>query len=384
MPVMIVPPPRHQTILHRLDARGLTWSGRFGDDYGQIHSRKANGMSDSTVPVIDLEPFRQGTPVGKAHVARALDQACLNTGFFSVVGHGIPESLTQDTRRLTADFFALPLDEKNRSIPAARAPRGYSPPGTRSLSYTKSVAAPPDLQESFAIGPLDPGTPPADANAIVAGFFARNIWPERPSGFEPTMTAYFRAMETLANMLMGIFATALGVNQNFFADKIDRHPSVLRLTYYPAQAEAPLPGQIRSGEHTDYGSLTILRGDDVPGGLQVQRRDGQWQDVHPVPGSFVCNIGDLMMRWTDDYWTSTPHRVVNPPREFAQQDRISLVFFHMPNHDAIIRGIERRGAGAAAAKYPPISCAEYFAARYLRSERQRLDADPAKDSAAVR
>jgi isopenicillin N synthase-like dioxygenase len=340
-------------------------------------------MNDATVPVIDLEPFRQGAAAGKAQVARALDEACLNTGFFSVVGHGIPESLIRDVRRLSADFFALPVEEKSRSVPAVRAPRGYSPPGTRSLSYTKSVAAPPDLQESFAIGPLDPGAPPEGANAIVTGFFARNIWPTRPSGFEPAMTAYFRAMETLADTLMRCFAVALGVDEGFFTDKIDRHPSVLRLTYYPAQAEPPLPGQIRSGEHTDYGSLTILRGDDVPGGLQVQRRDGTWQDVHPVPGSLVCNIGDLMMRWTDDYWVSTPHRVVNPPREFAAQDRISLVFFHMPNHDAIIRGIERRGAEGQV-KYPPVSCAEYFAARYLRSERQRLDADPTKDDAVVR
>jgi isopenicillin N synthase-like dioxygenase len=340
-------------------------------------------MSENSVPVIDIEPFRNGTPQGKAAVARQLDAACLETGFFSILGHGIPESLTQKTRDLSAAFFGLPLDEKNKSLPAKRAPRGYSPPGSRSLSYTREgVEAPPDLQESFAVGPLDPGAAPAGANPIVTGFFAPNIWPAWPADFEPTTSAYFQAMSGLADTIMRIFATALGMNETYFADKIDRHPSVLRLTYYPAQKTAPLPGQVRSGEHTDYGSLTILRGDDVPGGLQVQTRDGKWMDVHPVPGSFVCNIGDLMMRWTNDYWVSTPHRVVNPPREYAHQDRISLVFFHMPNHDAVIRCIENRAEHAV--KYPPISCADYFAAKYLRSELQQTKVDTSKEVIVTR
>jgi len=179
--------------------------------------------------------------------------------------------------------------------------------------------------------------------------------------------------------VMRIFAVALKLPGDFFADKFDHHPSVLRLTYYPAQPDAALPGQVRSGEHTDYGNLTILRGDDVPGGLQVRRRDGVWVDIHPDPASFICNIGDLMMRWSNDTWTSTPHRVPNPPREFANVDRISLVFFHMPNHDAEIRCID----GAGAAKYPPVKCSDYFASKYLRSEAQTLKVDLNKGAAAA-
>ncbi len=340
-------------------------------------------MSGNSVPVIDIEPFRKGTPGGKAAVVRQLNTACLETGFFSVLGHGIPESLTQRTRDLSASFFGLPLDEKSLSLPARRAPRGYSPPGSRSLSYTREgVEAPPDLQESFAVGPLAPGAAPAGANPIVSGFFAPNIWPAHPPQFRAATSAYFEAMSKLADSIMQIFAQALGVDDAYFADKIDRHPSVLRLTYYPAQKTAPLAGQVRSGEHTDYGSLTILRGDDVPGGLQVQTRDGNWMDVHPLPGAFVCNIGDLMMRWTNDYWISTPHRVVNPPREFAHQDRISLVFFHMPNHDAVIRCIENRAGHAV--KYPPVSCGDYFAAKYLRSELQQTQVDTSKEVVVAR
>lgn len=330
----------------------------------------------NNVPVIDITPFRDGS--AKRSVAAAVNHACVDNGFFSIVGHGVPEPLTQATRQAAADFFALPFAAKAASVPAKRAPRGYSPPGTRSLAYTREgVEAPPDLQESFAIGPPAPGDPPADANPIVRGFFAPNLWPAAPAGFRDTTSAYFTAMSGLADTIMRIGATALGIAEDFFVAKIDRHPSVLRLTYYPAQDQAPLPGQVRSGEHTDYGSLTILRGDDVPGGLQVQTRDGRWQDVHPAPGAFICNIGDLMMRWTNDHWTSTPHRVVNPSREFAAMDRISLVFFHMPNHDATIECIA--GCEAGGVRYPPISCADYFAAKYLRSELQKKEVDTSKE-----
>jgi isopenicillin N synthase-like dioxygenase len=335
---------------------------------------------DASVPLIDITPFREGGDAGKKAVARAVDRACRETGFFTIAGHGVPEELTARVRRLSADFFALPLDEKKRSVPQTRAPRGYSPPGSRSLAYTREgVEAPPDLQESYAVGPLAPGAAPAGANAIVAGFHAPNIWPERPAGFAATMSAYYQAMSDTADTVMRIFAVALGIPEHFFAGKFDRHPSVLRLTYYPAQGDAPLPGQIRSGEHTDYGNLTILRGDDVPGGLQVKRRDGVWADVHPDPRAFICNIGDLMMRWANDAWVSTPHRVPNPPREFGHLDRISLVFFHMPNHDATIRCVDGQGA----AKYPPVQCADYFASKYLRTEAQTQKIDLKKGAAAA-
>ncbi len=343
-------------------------------------------MGDDTLPLIDIAPYLSGGAPGKGSVAGAVDAACRETGFFTVAGHGVPEPLVAETRAVAAAFFALPEAEKRRSAPPPerKLPRGFSPLGNRSLSYTGAVEAPPDLQESFAVGPLGPHA--ADAagtagNAVVAGFHAANIWPARPAGFAATVSVYVEAMGGLAQTIMAVFATALGIEETFFEDKIDRGPSVLRLTHYPAQPTAPLPGQLRSGEHTDYGSLTILRGDDVPGGLQVRRRDGIWTEIHPAPGTFICNIGDMMMRWTNDRWTSTPHRVVNPPRAFAGRDRISLVYFHMPNHDAEIACIDRSLAPGAAPSYPPITCADYFAAKYLRSEVQRLDVDTTTASA---
>jgi isopenicillin N synthase-like dioxygenase len=157
-------------------------------------------------------------------------------------------------------------------------------------------------------------------------------------------------MGALADTVMRIFAVALGKPEGFFDDKIDHHISRLRVRNYPAQPTPPAPGQIRAGAHSDYGSLTLLATEDKPGGLQVCNAQGAWVDVPIVPGTFIVNIGDLMARWTNDTWVSTLHRVVNPPPD-ADGDtrRLSLVFFHNPNHDAEIASL----VPDCPARYPP-------------------------------
>lgn len=120
-------------------------------------------------------------------------------------------------------------------------------------------------------------------------------------------------MEKLADQVLRVFALALDLDEHHFDGKLKNPTSAMRAILYPAQLTPPEPGQLRAGAHTDTGTLTVLRGDDVPGGLQVRIRDGSWVDVHPEPDSFVCNIGDLMMRWTNDRWLSNMHRVANPP-----------------------------------------------------------------------
>ena len=186
-------------------------------------------------------------------------------------------------------------------------------------------------------------------------------------------------MSNLADTIMRIFATALGIEESFFATRIDRHPSVLRLTYYPAQDAAPLPGQVRSGEHTDYGSLTILRGDDVPGGLQVRKPDGTWLDAHPAPGSFICNIGDLMMRWTNDRWLSNLHQVANPPREYAHIPRLTIVYFQNPNFDAEIKVIDP----TKPPKYEPVRWGEYYLGKHMKAQHLTTDEKAARTAAGT-
>ena len=166
--------------------------------------------------------------------------------------------------------------------------------------------------------------------------------------------------------MMELTALALDLPEHFFQDKIDKHITAIRLNYYPEQTTAPKPGQLRAGDHTDYGLLTILNGENVPGGLQVKTRAGDWIDVETDQDTFVVNIGDLLMRWTNDRWVSNVHRVVNPPDSVAARSkRLSIAFFHHPNYDALIECIAPPGK----AKYPPVLSGEY---RDLKYQQTRL------------
>ena len=165
-----------------------------------------------------------------------------------------------------------------------------------------------------------------------------------------------------------MFAVALDLPVHYFDDKADRHTSTMRTILYAAQTEPPQPGQLRAGVHSDYGTLTILRGDDVPGGLQVKLRHGDWVDVHPAPDSFVCNIGDLMMRWTNDRWISNLHRVANPPPEFAAIERVSVPFFHNPNFDAEIRCLDE----GADARHAPVVFGDFFLGKHLKAQNMKV------------
>jgi isopenicillin N synthase-like dioxygenase len=166
---------------------------------------------------------------------------------------------------------------------------------------------------------------------------------------------------------MRIFALALDLPERFFADKTDRHISGLRVVHYPDQPSLPLAGQSRAGAHTDYGAVTILRSDDAPGGLEVLSRRGQWAAVAPAPGAFVLNIGDLMMRWTNDRWVSTLHRVANPPPESgACSRRLSLVFFHQPNYDAVIECLPTCTSAANPPRYAPVTSGQHRLAKFLK------------------
>ena len=293
-----------------------------------------------TIPVIDIAPYLGGGEADRRAVAAEIAAACEESGFFCIVGHGVDPGLIARARQAAVDFFALPEDEKRRILrPEDRVGRGYYPFADRSLAYTLGVETPPDLQEAYAMGPPDVPDDPYYRGPVAEYFYAPNRYPARPAAFRETVDAYFRALCALAGRLMGAMALSLGQDEDFFADKIDRPACVMRLIRYPGQDEAPAERQLRAGAHSDYGTLTVLRGDDVPGTLQVKLPRRGWTDVRPPPAGFVCNLGDAMAHWTGGRWASTLHRVANPPREAAGRDRISLVFFHQPNYDAMLNGL---------------------------------------------
>ncbi len=288
----------------------------------------------SLVPEIDIRAFYGDDPAARQQLATAVDRACREIGFLVVSGHQVPPELLQQTHQQAEAFFDMPDAVKRSAVPADGRVRGYTPLGAQALAYSRNTATPPDLFERFRMGPLrfdDSAGTSSNRNTPA------NVWPERPTEFRATLESCYQHMERLARDLMAIFALALDLPENWFDDKIDRHISSLCLNHYPAQPTPPAKGQLRTGPHTDYGSLTMVAPTPGPGGLEVLGRDKQWHPVNPPPGSFAVNIGDLMAQWTNDRWVSTLHRVANPPRgPEAMQRRIAVVFFHQPNDDAQI------------------------------------------------
>lgn len=323
------------------------------------------------VPVIDISSFRHGNTQDKMAVARQVNQACKDIGFLVVSGHGVPPEMIARMREISHAFFDLPLEEKLRvARPAPDVTRGYIGMEEESVGRLRDAnATAGDLNESLMIGPVD--VPDASyAFAPAAGrHFAPNIWPSQPTGLREIWTEYYREMGRLAQTLMRIFAVALELEEHFFDNKIDRHISRLRVRNYPAQKETPVPGQIRAGAHSDYGSLTILAAEDKPGGLQVCNAEGEWVDVPIIPGCYIINIGDLMARWTNDAWISTLHRVVNPPAGTGEDSRRqSLVFFHNPNYDADISCLPTCLSAGQAPKYPSTTSGDYLRQSFLTTQ----------------
>lgn len=296
-------------------------------------------LVDGYVPVIDLSSIR--TAAGRRAIAEAIGDACETSGFFVIVGHAVPQELIDRMYATTLDFFQLPRAEKDKVLATEK---------TGGLRYQAGSAAkgigrdtPADLCEIFSCNVLGDRSAGyrEQFDGIPMPWTRTNVWPQTPAEFRETWSQYTQAMERLADDLMGLFALALGLDEEFFADKIDQHISTVVANYYYPPTGPPLPGQLRKGAHTDWGSLTILYQDDI-GGLQVQQGH-DWREVPFVRGSFVINIGDMMAFWTGGRWVSTMHRVCNPPQGAADA-RLSIPFFHLPNHNALVEPLSSFGS----------------------------------------
>ncbi|WP_222130005.1 isopenicillin N synthase family dioxygenase [Bordetella genomosp. 13] len=316
------------------------------------------------VPVIDIAAFIEGSPEGQRQVAAQVSAACEQVGFLVITGHGVAQATIDTLYDESKAFFALPEEEKLRvEKPAGTNPKGFTPQGKKTVGKDRDAMLKPSLLESFAIGPLDVSDDAYYAHPEAGPNYSPNLWPARPDGLQPAFIAYYRDMERLALTILDIFAYALDVPKSYFHDRVDKHASILRANFYPAQIAAPKEGEQRAGAHTDATAITILKVDDAPGGLQVQLPGGQWVGVPKVPGAFIVNIGDIMMRWTNDRFVSTMHRVVNPPAELAgKADRLSIPYFCIPNYDAVIECIP--SCAGAGAKYPPVTSGQLLSTRY--------------------
>lgn len=317
----------------------------------------------SIVPTVDISPH-----LDPHEVAAAIDDACRRVGFMQVVGHGIDPAVVAAMLAATERFFDLPLEAKLAvRPPAPEVNRGYAARGAEGLAYSVGVSRPPDLFEAFNIGPdlvdLDVPAVAVERHRL----FAANIWPVEPAELRPALVAYMDAARGVADRLLALFAVALGMPDGWFATFTTHSTDTLRVNHYRTEPgdPDPLDQQLGMGEHTDYGIVTVLYADPVPG-LQIIGPDGAWYDVVPQPGALLVNLGDLTATWTNDRWRSTVHRVLPPVR---QPDRVvtrrSVAFFHDGNHDALVECLPTCTDADHPPRYAPLTAGEHLMAKLL-------------------
>lgn len=301
------------------------------------------------IPIIDLSPLRDGSD--PRSVAAALHAASQGLGFIYIKGHGIPEDCIREAREAAYAFFRADEDTKS-AVSVSPQHRGWLRPGGAKMQDD----APVDLKESFIWGHED------DAGHTVTDHALRgpNQWPADMPQLQSSAMRYFRQAHEVAYKLMQGFALGLNLPENFFLHNCKRPISRGSFVYYPPQNN--LAGeQFGVGPHTDFGVLTVLCQDDV-GGLQVQDVNGDWLQAPPIEGTLVVNVGDLLSRWTEGAYKSTPHRVINS----SGRERLSLVLAFDPDPDTIIDACAVYGPEHVASQ-PAISCGDYLLQRFARA-----------------
>jgi isopenicillin N synthase-like dioxygenase len=309
----------------------------------------ATRLPDASLPVIDISGLRAPDPATRRAVASELRAACLDKGFFYIVGHGVSEAQRRALLDQAKRFFDLPQAAKDAVMRrASLADRGYEPMQSQRLED----GAPPDLKEGFYIGvelPLD------DPRVVARKYqHGPNLWPVLP-GFREVLSDYFAAMLALERLMWRGLALSLALDEDYFDGFCAEPIAGLRLMHYPAQPANPLPNEKGCGAHTDFGGLTLLLQDDN-GGLQLWDAAHGWIHAPPLPGTYVVNIGDLLARWTNDLYRSTRHRVVN----LSGRARYSVPFFFSGNPDTIVSCLPGCRAPGEPAKYPPTNTADHL------------------------
>jgi len=305
-------------------------------------------LDRSEIPLIDISALRQSDPDAPRRVAEQMLEAARRIGFFYVIGHGIDNQVFDNAHRSSREFF-LADDSLKQDCAINARHRGHLRIGEAKMYSAKNV----DLKESFVFGlELDADDPASDGQDE---FLGHNQWPQQLPEFRVAMKEFFDAMSSVAVDLMRAFAVSMNLPEQTFIAYADRPISRGSSVYYPPQSQDMGNEQFGVAPHTDYGCLTLVWQDDT-GGLEVRGANSDWVTAHPVRDSLVVNVGDLLQRWTNNRFKSTPHRVVNQ----------SMALFWDPNSDTVIDSSVVCAAGEQAA-YEPVTVGEYLLARYAEA-----------------
>ncbi|KAL4791920.1 hypothetical protein BDV19DRAFT_401012 [Aspergillus venezuelensis] len=313
-------------------------------------------MAAKEPPVIDFAPFYGPDSAAKENLVSELRQACGEFGFFQLINHGIPSTLQMSILAQSKEFFDLPLDVKEKYNKDTNPfNRGYE--RLRAQNFEKRGPL-GDLKEGFYLGrhrALD------EANVVERKFGqGPNTYPvELGTEFRGITEEYHAALTVLAEGILRMLARTLGLAEDVFGGFVESPVAVLRLLHYPPQEADAGDLERGIGAHTDFGAITILLQDNT-GGLQVwDNISADWVDVTPIRGAYVVNLGNMMMRWTNDRYLSNLHRVINK----SGRERFSVPFFFSGNPDYTVRCLPSC-EGVQGAKYPPVTVGEWMRGRY--------------------
>ena len=288
----------------------------------------AKRMPFQSIPVIDLAPLVTGDGASVQEVVSALDYACRNIGFFYIRNHGVTEDLCTGVVREAKRFFSLPEEEKLRyNIDDIGTHHGYVPCGSL------VIGGKPDLQEAYEVCTEHPDDDPDYLAGHIC--YGPNVWPEGLPGYRERVYDYFEAIIRLCRTLCRAFAMALGQPADFFEPMTRRTMSQMRLIHYPPQTHFDDEEQLGIGAHTDYEIFTVLLQTEHEG-LQVRNTEGEWIEAPPIPGTLIINLGDMLERWTNGRYVSTPHRVINT----SKGDRYSFPLFFAAEHNTIVEPLD--------------------------------------------
>jgi isopenicillin N synthase-like dioxygenase len=341
-----------------------------------MHLFKQQAVTDpeaaaAAIPVLDYGPCFAGESGALERLARQLRAACESVGFFYIRHHGVPEALVERAFAASRRFHALPLEQK-LALRLNENNIGYLPVNA-SVQGASTVhkATRPNQNESFFVS-HDRG---ADHPDVIAGkpLRGRNQWPEGLPGFREDVIAYVKAMEALCDRMLPAFAVALDLPPDHFAPYFaDEAHITLRLLHYPPQPETEdnLFGQ---APHTDNSFMTVLARNEVPG-LAVRLPSGEWLAPPLIPGTFLVNLGNMMRRWSNDRFLSTPHGVLND----SGTDRYSIAYFHSPNPDRVIQCLPSCTGPGNPARYEPAVYRDlvlaFYRANYFHQKGHRSEA----------
>ncbi|KAK1311976.1 S-norcoclaurine synthase 1 [Acorus calamus] len=322
----------------------------------------ASAISEATRPAVPAAASLNIVDLSISDIRTSvstLKQACLDSGFFYVINHGISQGFMDEVFAHSKRLFDLPLEEKMRLLRNDKH-RGYTPMFDQTLDPDNQLNG--DYKEGYYIGVEVSEDDPRSLKPLCGP----NIWPSEVilPGWRQTMERYHREALGVAKEIIRIIARSLDLSGDFFEkpEMMGEPVAILRLLHYEGSVSDPGKGIYGAGAHSDFGFITLLATDDTEGLQICKNKDAQpqvWEYVAPLKGAFIVNLADVLERWSNLIFRSTLHRVV-----LGGQDRYSIAFFVEPNHDCLVECLPSCKSDTNPPKFPPVKFEEYLLQRY--------------------